>query len=174
MNPFARRLAPLPLLLLSPALLAQEISVSGSCPLRESHTFALGSSVTFTAQESPPLSAAALTPAYSPCEEIRFSGQATGKPPLTQAWAIQGPGGPVAHGATNPFEWVTTASTPAGTYTATFTASNSSGSDSKSASVIVGAATEPCCCRGSARRRTGRWYSRATSISTIRARSPSR
>ncbi len=77
-------------LLLSPALAAQEISISGTCPLRESHTFALGSSVTFTAQESPPLSAAALTPAYSPCEEIRFSGQATGKPPLTLRWLLDG------------------------------------------------------------------------------------
>ncbi len=76
------------------------------------------------------------------CQSVTFDAQnVTGQPPITLSWEVKDSSNNTVATAGNvdPFVWNTSASTAAGNYTVTLTATNSAGSDNKSANVTVNA-----------------------------------
>ncbi len=110
-------------LALAPAALsAQEIAVSGNCPLAE-NTFAVGDTLTFTATSPPLADFLDTAPSYLPCERPTFTANGlTGKPPLTLTWLLDNR----TSFSVNPLT-LDTATIPAGSHTLTARLTNAHG-----------------------------------------------
>jgi PKD repeat protein len=105
---------------------AQEITVSGNCPLAE-RTFAVGDTLTFSYQQ-PLAELLDYAPSYLPCQDATFTANGvTGKPPLTLSWLLDG----TTSYSGNPLT-LNTATIPAGSHTLTFRATNAYGTATKS------------------------------------------